>query len=326
MAIWRKLADANATDTEFQSELAASHHNIGDALMESGKPAEALEAYEAALAIRERLAREHPESPKYASDLGGLPNNIAIIDNHATRFDAARERLKQAIVWQKKALAIDPRHPRYRQFLSNHLTNLINAARGLGDSQCAAEAELTLAELRDSDPAMIALDARLAAIIKGNLQPRDATDRVVLAQRAHEKTLHATATKFWSEALAADPTLGDDRQSQHRYNAACSAARAGAGQGKDDPKPDDAARAKLREQALDWLKIELAAWKRVSMFAAPGNKELVAKTLAYWKKDSDLAGIRDQPELAKWPADERTAFKQLWNDVNALLNKMKDSK
>ena len=97
-----------------------------------------------------------------------------------------------------------------------------------------AEAERELAKLRESDPAMVALDARLSAIIKGDQQPKDNAERLALAQRAYDKALHATAARLWAEALAADPKLGDDRQAQHRYNAACAAALAGcwAGQGR----------------------------------------------------------------------------------------------
>ena len=93
---------------------------------------------------------------------------------------------------------------------------------------------------------------------------------------------------------------------------------AASGQGKDDPKPDDAARAKLRKQALDWLKAELSAWRRVSMIIAPGNRELVAQALSHWKQDADLAGIRDEVELANLQDEERAAFKQLWTDVDGL--------
>ncbi len=60
----------------------------------------------------------------------------------------------------------------------------------------------------------------------------------------------AAAARLWAEALAADPKLGDDRRDNHRYNAACAAALAGCGRGADDPRPDDAARARLRGQAL----------------------------------------------------------------------------
>ena len=68
-----RLARENPTVTEFQSELAESHINIGILLRETGKPAEALAALEQARVILERLAREHPESPDYASKSGRKP-------------------------------------------------------------------------------------------------------------------------------------------------------------------------------------------------------------------------------------------------------------
>ncbi len=111
-----------------------------------------------------------------------------------------------------------------------------------------------------------------------------------------------------------DPKLGDDRQAQHRYNAACAASLAGCGQGKDDPKPDEAAKAKLRAQALDWLKAELAAWKTL----ATTNKEVVAKTLDHWKQDTDLAGVRDASALEKLPEPERKDWQAFWAEVDAL--------
>src|SRR5262249_51102820 len=159
-------------------------------------------AYQVALAIRERLVRMHPESSDFASVLGGTLNNMALIDLDAKRFAEARTRLRQAIAWQRQALASNPAHPTYRQFLANHLTNLITAARGLGDSAGAAEAERELTQLRATDPALLALDARLAGILAGRQQPRDEAERLRLAQRAYDKVLHATAARLWGEALA----------------------------------------------------------------------------------------------------------------------------
>ena len=60
---------------------------------------------------------------------------------------------------------------------------------------------------------MVALDARLSAILQGGQQPKDNAERLQLAQRAYDKALHATAARLWGEALAADPKLGDDRKS-----------------------------------------------------------------------------------------------------------------
>jgi hypothetical protein len=47
----------------------------------------------------------------------------------------------------------------------------------------------------------------------------------------------------------------------------------------------------------------------------------VARTLAHWKQDADLAGIRDEASPAKLPEGEREAFRALWDDVEALRKK-----
>jgi tetratricopeptide (TPR) repeat protein len=70
----------------------------------------------------------------------------------------------------------------------------------------------------------------------------------------------AAAARFAAEAFAARPKLADDLRFPNRRNAACSAALAGCGQGQDAAKLDDAERARLRRQALDWLRADLAAW------------------------------------------------------------------
>ncbi len=126
---------------------------------------------------------------------------------------------------------------------------------------------------------------------------------------------YALAVRLFAEALASDPNLATDRRTQHAYNAACAAARAGTGKSKDDPQPDDAEKPRFRRQALEWLRAELAAWKRLSESADPGNKELAAKTLAFWKQDPDLAAIRDVPLLSKLPDPERKAWQSLWSEV-----------
>ena len=143
---------------------------------------------------------------------------------------------------------------------------------------------------------------------------------------AYEKALHASSARLFADALASDPKLAEDREAQHSYNAACAAALAGSGQGKDELPPDLAATAKLRQQALDWLKAELAAWAKV-MDAGPAElKAVLPQTLKHWKTDTDLAGIRDEKELAKLPEAERAAFRKLWKDVDQLLTRAAGSK
>ena len=143
----------------------------------------------------------------------------------------------RAIEWQRKALAANPDNPNYRQSLGNHLSNLVSAAEGLGRRDLAEQARRDLADLESSDSEKAALDARLAAVLTGRKTPKNDAERIALAYRAYEKSLHAASARLFAEAIANDPRIGDDRRMPHRYNAACAAALAGSGRGKDDPNP-----------------------------------------------------------------------------------------
>ena len=316
-----RAAGADPSVIAFQSDLAQSHNNIGIVQSHNGRATKALASYEQARTIQERLARDHPESPDFASTLGGTLHNMAVIDLGRRQFDNARAKLTRAIEWQRKALAVNPGHPSYRQFLANHLTVLILAAEGRGQTDVANEARRDLAELAASDPATAILDARLNAVLNKKETPRNDAERLRLAYRANEKGLQALSTRLFAEALANEPGLADDRGTQHAYNAACVAALAGCGRSKDSPQPDEALRAKLRRQALEWLKDELAAWTKVLDSGPPETKARIASTLQHWKADADLAGIRDEKELAGLSQQERAALKQLWSDVDQVLTK-----
>jgi tetratricopeptide (TPR) repeat protein len=316
-AIRGRLAHDHPTVMEFQAALARSHNGIGALLGQADKPGEALASFEESRAILEKLTEAHPESPDYASALGATEQNMAEVELGAKRLDEARGLLREAIRWQGKALAANPRHPQYRQFLTKDYRGLLAVAKGLDDAELAAEAERGLAGLASSDPRLQALDARLAAVLQGEA-PRDDAERLELAQRAYDTRRFALAAKLWSEALAADPRVAADRQKQHPYNAACAAALAASGQGITPPS-DDEAKLKLRQQALAWLKGELAAWLAILENGPAQARPVVARTLQHWKVDADLAGVRDEVALAALPEDERKDWESLWADVDALL-------
>jgi eukaryotic-like serine/threonine-protein kinase len=162
-------------------------------------------------------------------------------------------------------------------------------------------------------------------MLKGEA-PRENAERLALTQRAYDTRRYATAARLWAGALEADPRLADNPQAGNRYNAACAAALACCGKGKDNPLPDDASKIKLRRQALDWLNAELAAWSKILESSPPQARLVVASTLKHWKEDSDLAGIRDAAALAKLPQEERAACKRLWGDIDGLLSKVGDRK
>jgi eukaryotic-like serine/threonine-protein kinase len=325
LAIRQKLADDNPSVTAFRGRVATSHMNLGGLLVQAGRLAEAEAESRKGLTIMQKLAGDHPESHEYAHMLGGMLQNLADVDLGAKRLREARDRLREAIVIQKKALAAYPMNPEYRQFLAMHLTALSKAARGLGRDDEAIEAERELADLTACDPRFAALDTRLAGLLNGEA-PKDNAERLALAQRAYDTQRYATATRLWAGALESDPKLADNPQAGTRYNAACAAALAGCGKGKDNPPLDAAAKVKLRCQALDWLKAEHAAWSKILESGPPQARPVVAANLKHWNEDSDLAGIRDDAALAKLPQEELAACKQLWGDVDRLLKKAGDGK
>jgi hypothetical protein len=167
----------------------------------------------------------------------------------------------------------------------------------------------------------LALSKRLPAILQGKDKPRDNPERLTLARMACDQKHFVAAARLWSEALESDPKLGDDRQTQHRYNAACAAVLAAAGQGKDEQPPDISARVQLHAHALDWLKAELAAWSNLLVSGPPTARPFIMGTLRHWKVDADLASMRDQATLAGLPAAERKAWQELWSDMDTLLKR-----
>ena len=189
------------------------------------------------------------------------------------------------------------------------------AAIGLGHR--VASLESRIAETRRE----LDLWARLSAVLKGEDKPKDTAERLAFAYLCDSLGRHATAARFWAEILAADPKIGDDRQTQHRYNAACDAALAGSGKAKDEPASDEPARAKLRRQALEWLMTEKAAWAALLDGRDPKARAFVAQTLRHWQVDSDLAGVRDAEALAKLPDAEQREWRSLWDEVEALREK-----
>jgi len=161
---------------------------------------------------------------------------------------------------------------------------------------------------------------RLSDILKGN-SPADSREAAALAQLASSRSLYAAAARLWSLALAGEAKAVDDRQAHLRYDAARAAALAGCGQGKDDPPPDDATKAKLRSQALEWLKAELVSSSQVLDKKPAPDRRAVVRVLEYGKVDPDLAGVRDADALAKLPEPEKQAWRALWADVDALVRK-----
>jgi hypothetical protein len=175
------------------------------------------------------------------------------------------------------------------------------------------------------------MDVRLNAVLNGEA-PKNNAERLALAQRAYDTKQYATAARLWAQALDADPELAKSQKTRHRYNAACAAALAAGGEfptqpsivGGEGKTLDDVAKAKLSQQARDWLKAELDVWSRLLESGDKQQRAAICRTLQHWQKDTDLAGIRDPKALAKLPEEERKAWEALWAEVAELLKKVQD--
>ena len=135
------------------------------------------------------------------------------------------------------------------------------------------------------------------------------------------KKLHGASARFWAEAFQAQPKLADDMQVQNRYNAACAAALAGSGQGKDDPPLDEENKARWRKQAIDWLKADLAAWSKILESGPPQARQVISRRSSTGKPTPTWPACAIAAALAKLPEDEQKACRALWADVDALLAK-----
>jgi hypothetical protein len=121
---------------------------------------------------------------------------------------------------------------------------------------------------------------------------------------------------FFTEAFAADPKLADAPRSDSRYWAACSAVLAGRGPGKEA--------AKLRRQALAWLRTDLTRNAPVLEGGTAQDRAWLQEAMRLWQTAPDLAGVRDAGALAGLPAAERAGWVKLWADVAATRARARD--
>jgi tetratricopeptide (TPR) repeat protein len=169
-----------------------------------------------------------------------------------------------------------------------------------------------------------AVQDKLPALLKGDYKPTTNGERLALAELCTNKKRYRASAGLYADAFAAGPKLADDLKTFHRYNAACVASLSAASLGEDAAKLDDKERARLRKQALDRLRADLALWAKQLERCQPADRAGVRQQMKHWQQDSDLAGIRDAAALAKLPADEQKAFTQLWADVADLLKRTEE--
>jgi serine/threonine protein kinase/Flp pilus assembly protein TadD len=294
-----------------RSDSAGTHLNLGWALREKGDLEGAIRGFRAACRI----------DPNYA--LAHINLGHALQDKHRPdeAIDEYREALRLKPDLAEVHWILGHMFLRQGRFAEGHTAFKRGHELGSKDprwthprsAQWVREVEL-----------FAALEGKLPKLLKGEAQPADAAERVALAQMCvlFRKNYYAAASRFYTEAFTAQPSLALD--SSHRYNAACAAALAAAGQGQDADKLDSTERGRLRRLALDWLRAELAQWIKHLENGSPETRP--GSTLGYWQIDSDLASLRGEAALAKLPAEEQAGWRRLWTDVAQAVAKLRQQR
>jgi eukaryotic-like serine/threonine-protein kinase len=293
---------------ELDPKFADAHCSLGNVLWDKGDQDGAVACIRKAIELDPKLADAH-------NNLGVVLQNKGDLDGAAACY--------------KKAIELDPKYAVAHTNLGLVLRDQGKLDEAIAECREAvrldphfAGASANLAEAKQ----MAAMQDKLPALQKGEFKPRTSDELRAMAGLCKIKKLFLASARMYADAFADDPKLADDLKKGNRYDAACWAALAAAGQGKDDPPPDETKKADLRRQALAWLRADLDLHAKQLDGDKPEDRKMAVERLRHWRVDADLSGLRDAAGLAKLPADEQEACKKLWADVQALLEKADQKK
>jgi Flp pilus assembly protein TadD len=335
-----KLAEAEAAlrkAIELQPDYATAYNNLGIALEHQKKVAEAEAAYGKAIELKPDYAEAYTNlgvalgrQTKLAEAEAALRKAIELKPDYATAYlnlgTALNGQKKPAEAAYRKAIELQPD-------CAEAYCNLGHALKEQGQFAGAVVALKRGHELGSQNPRwpypsaewvrqaerLVELDAKLPQLLKGDTKPANAAECLEIAFMCEQhKTHYVSAVHFFQEGFAAQPRLADDLRLQHRYNAACAAAFAGCGHGKDADKLDTKERAGLRQQALDWLRADLKAYRQVMDKSADKAGSEIAQRMQYWLQDTDFSGVRGSAALGRLPEAERGDWQKLWEEVEVL--------
>ncbi|HZU36401.1 MAG TPA: tetratricopeptide repeat protein, partial [Gemmataceae bacterium] len=343
-----KLGEAEAAYRKaiaLEPDLAEAHYTLGRLLGARSKLAKAEAAYRQAIALKPNFAEAYVNLAEVLLGMGKLaeaeaacrkaivlkPNLVQAHGNLGAALDR-QGRLAEGKVAYRKVIALKPDDARAHCNLGLLLEREGRFAEALGELRRGHA-------LGSKDPAgwpypsgqwisecerAAALDRKLPRLLKGEIKPADAAERLALAGlcQSDSKQLYAAAARWYAEAFAAEPQLAGSPRSGTRYNAACAAALAalaGCGRGRDAGGPDPTARGRLRRQALTWLRSDLQGWQQLLKHGSAQAGAMVAQQMQHWLGDADFSGVRGASALAKLPALERQAWEQLWAEVRNTL-------
>jgi serine/threonine protein kinase/Flp pilus assembly protein TadD len=161
----------------------------------------------------------------------------------------------------------------------------------------------------------------LPDVIAGKTEPKTPADACVLALCCAMpfQNRYACSTRLYDKAFRDDPKIADDRQFEHRWYAACYAARAARGDGIDSPQ-EPAERAKLREKAYDWFQAEWRDCKKMAASTDRTQRVQAINRMDDWLKETEIRELREPFHLKKLPVNEAKKWIVFWDEVRAVYD------
>jgi tetratricopeptide (TPR) repeat protein/tRNA A-37 threonylcarbamoyl transferase component Bud32 len=348
-----KLSEALAA---YEATLRSDHgyaeaqNNIGVVLWKQGKYAQSEEAFRKTIRLNPTLPEAHAalaralvingETIRLNPTLPEAHTGLALCLLHQDRLPEAEAAAREAIYLrpedarahitlgnilrkagqQEKAISewreAIRLQPTFKEAAGNLAGTLADLGRFEESLQVVRQCPQLGAEWVARAERLVALDRRLPQVLSGKDKPADA-EQIEFARLCLRKKLYGNAARFFEAAFAAQLRLAEDLTSSDRYDAA----RAGALAAGDTARLDDAERALLRRQALGWLRADLDLWAKQLEIGTPEAREAVRGPLQNWRRDTDLAGLRDPAAIGKLPEAEWGPWLKLWADVDALLRR-----
>jgi tetratricopeptide (TPR) repeat protein len=156
---------------------------------------EAEKSFATARKIMEELADDYPGELGYRSTLGGILNNLGLIQEKSGKLDEAKVLFEEAIAQQRRALENSPQVAQYRQYLGKHYANYRRVLRALQRWDADAATALAEVELFGDDPEelyRVGLELAAAAAAKESAE-NPAAANADIRQRYRDQTVSALA-------------------------------------------------------------------------------------------------------------------------------------
>lgn len=291
----QQAADAWNKAIQLDQKFAQAQQNLATVLGGVGKLDEALKLFEASLQADGKNAITH-------YNYGNLLLNMHDLTGAGQHYRRAIE-LKEDFAWAHCDLGLT------LQAMGNFTEALKHMEHGhklmiaSGDHQ-----QERVAKRIGHCKRLAEFDGRLGKLVAGEETPENTDDCLTAAELAAIREEHATAVRLYRAARGKQNSSSEDGR---LFSAACSAALAGGGEGRGTTKNlGEMERARLRGQAMDWLRAEL---ERVRRSAGDGK-------LRCWGRDPRLAWVRDEAHLLLLPERERAEWRAFWAEVERAGN------